>query len=268
VKRFVDEEAPEDKAQGGGSMQTDLAGVQHLFTSLLKSVQGREGKFATQQEECNVLLREGVADQAALERSARRVSANLRVAQTAMAEYKQVVAFDTEQQKLISTSTQKLGSIEKEVEHQLSRAAGRMNEHAQRLISVAAGAEQNQDGYAKSVQNLVQRIQEHRAMLMRRSKHFQDQVAETNKADSALLRALSNDLRYGSRQFTQLKAESELLSVQAVAKQSDHEMATQFEVHVRTFCSDEHLKRLKQMLRESQVEEGFLRKAYPAPAEA
>jgi len=262
VRRFVDEQDTLD----GSAAAPDLAKVQSLYQSLLRSVHSREGQLSARQEQCGVLAREAGADALALGRASSRVAARLKVAEAAVAEYMQAVQDDETHRQLVSAESEKLGSIAKEVEAQLEHAAKRLNEYAQRLIATGSSAEQAQDGYSAKVQGLLQHIEEHKAMLMRRSSMFRERLAEVGNADAALLRTLEEDAKFSARQIAQLKAESAVLSVQAVAKKSDHDMAKEFEGLVRDMCSDGQVERLGHKLDEAKLEEGFLRKAYPQAA--
>lgn len=99
----------------GSAAAPDLAKVQSLYQSLLRSVHSREGQLSARQEQCGVLAREAGADALALGRASSRVAARLKVAEAAVAEYMQAVQDDETHRQLVSAESEKLGSIAKEV---------------------------------------------------------------------------------------------------------------------------------------------------------
>lgn len=107
-----------------------------------------------------------------------------------------------------------------EVDAHVVRVTDRLNSYAQRLIALESSADAatvTDDKYLQRFKDLVQRVEEHKVMLQKHSRSFQDRAAAVEAADAALLQALDEDVRYSNRQLAQLKARGDRRSASVVS---------------------------------------------------
>lgn len=274
IRQFVGEDSPANDAHatsavdGPQSSSPDPEEMKTLYVGLLRGIRGKEKEVTDQQGRCGALLRDAVADKSALGRSLKRVAAKLHIAQTTMAEYKQGVAYNSAQSKVVRSDVERLSTLVTQVKSQSSQAADRLNTFAQQLISLASSMDQQDqspDGHAKRMRDLVQKVEEHRALLQQRARHFQESSAAVDAADRSLLRVLEDESRRSGRQVERLKAEAELLASRHRAKAGDQALTERFDQLVQGLCSEGQLQTMQHKTQELKLEEQFLSKAFPAP---
>jgi len=275
VRQFVDEGSESQGQSVGKSDGEDVASagdapdaskVRALYAKLLKGIRGKEVMMSADDQRCHSLLRDAVADRSAMGRSHDRVAAKLRIAQASAVELEQGVAYNAAQRKLVEAGVAQLKTVSKKVEGQLAHSTSRLAGYAQQLLKVATMMDQAQENDSKSVRDLIQRVEEHRSMLQQHLHRFQEHRRVAEEADSSLLRSLDEDTKYGSRQLSRLRAEADLLASRSDSKQTNLDLANQFEGLINTLCSADHLKKLQHREQELLVEEQFLRKAFPSAA--
>jgi len=272
IRQFVKDDG---SAQSGGNLAAqgglgysakqlpNLDEVKTLFADLLSHVHAKSHAVSQEQGMCASVLQHAAVDDAALQRSLKRVNAKLHIAQAAMSEYQRSTDFDKSQRTLVAASLKELEAVMAEESKQSDGALEALRESAQRLVSLATDMIQAQSSNAAWVKDLLRKVEEHQAVLQRRSQRFASQSAAVEAADKALLTMIDEDLKQNHRHFVRARSEFQLLKGRAQAKADNQALSGRFQEAAVKLCSAKRLQQLKDKAAELQQEEEALQKNVP-----
>jgi len=244
IQQFV-KEGSNDASEAQAEEQ-----VRKMYSSLVGEVREQARDVSKEEGQCASLARDAAVDEAALGRSLKTVIAELHMAKAAMSELQQSSDYYQAHHDALASQLSALKDASEQATQVSQDACGRLQGFAQRLLNLASSGESTTDEAAKTVQGLVQRVEEHRAVLQQRAQRLATQAKSVGLADDSLMTFLEEEVRYNQRLLKRSRAESELLESRAAAKGDAHKLGQQFRGLVAKLCSTGKLQTLDKKSKE------------------
>lgn len=189
---------------------------------------------------CASMERDVTADVTALERSAKRAEAKLRVAQSLLGEYNQTSHYSKEQAAAVQAQLAHLNELTTQEDQDREQFAGSISTHTLRLTSLLtdlkrmAGSASAKSG--KVVAGLLQHVESHEAALRARQVMSTEQRQNIEAKGQAVIGLLVESVQHDSHRFAKLQAEAERLSALSIAAAGDVAQAYQAQAIAQKLC--------------------------------
>eukprot|EP00446_Apocalathium_sp_SHHI-4_P014662 CAMPEP_0177201506 /NCGR_PEP_ID=MMETSP0367-20130122/26787_1 /TAXON_ID=447022 ORGANISM="Scrippsiella hangoei-like, Strain SHHI-4" /NCGR_SAMPLE_ID=MMETSP0367 /ASSEMBLY_ACC=CAM_ASM_000362 /LENGTH=703 /DNA_ID=CAMNT_0018650013 /DNA_START=57 /DNA_END=2168 /DNA_ORIENTATION=- len=250
IQQFVKEGSTGPSAANDASETQAREQVRKMYSSLIGELREQARDVSKEEGQCASLARDAAVDEAALGRSLKTVIAELHMAKATMSEHQQSADYYQAHHDALASQLSALKAASEQAAQVSQDAGGRLQGFAQRLLNLASSGESTTDEAAKTVQGLVQRVEEHRAVLQQRAQRLAKQANSVGLADDSLMTFLEEEVRHNQRLLKRSRAESELLESRAAAKGDDQKLGQQFRGLVAKLCSTGKLQTLDKKSKE------------------
>lgn len=247
--------------------------VKGLYNGILRGVKDKEHKVNQERGHCSSILRDADVDTASLERSMKRISAKLHIAQVAVSEHEESTSFQDNQRILIEKQLGELSKIAGETDRESTQFLEALRGHAEQLISLTtdlepAEQEDTEHHIATTVRELAQKVEGHQQTLQQQQRRFSDEKKAVDNSEQVVLRLLSANALHNRRRLTTVKQELQLLTSLANAKADDLRLAQEYQLIASQLCSKDKVEKLGDKAKQLQSEITELNKAAAQAAQA
>jgi len=254
------------KEANKGAQQTLIShDIKGLYGRILKDLHTKEFEVSQERQHCTNILRDADVDSVAIERSLKRIAAKLHIAQASVSEHQQISAFNQEQKVLIQQKVTMLGQIAEKQDAEHMHFIEALRGHSEQLLSLVTDLEPadqeatdpQEHGIAGAVRELAQKVETHEATVQQHQRQFTEQKKAVDNAEKLLLSLLSANGLHNERRMTGVKAEVQLLTSLAKAKEDDLRLSQEYQNLADELCSEDTVDKLiaksKQLKHEAQV---------------
>jgi hypothetical protein len=254
------------KQANNGAQQTLIShDIKGLYGRILKDLHTKEFEVSQERQHCTNILRDADVDSVAIERSLKRIAAKLHIAQASVSEHQQISAFNQEQKVLIQQKVTTLAQIAEKQDAEHMHFVEALRGHSEQLLSLVTDLEPadqeatdpQEHGIAGAVRELAQKVEAHEATMQQHQRQFTEQKKAVDNAEKLLLSLLSANGLHNERRMTGVKAEVQLLTSLAKAKEDDRRLGQEYQNLADELCSEDTVDKLiakaKQLKHEAQV---------------
>jgi len=233
--------------------------VKSTYSGILGNVRAKAHTINDAKSHCASILRDADMDAASLERSMKRISAKLHIAQVAVSEHERSSVFQDQERINIKTQLEQLTRMAQQSEHESQQFLEALRGHAEQLIALTTDlepAEQEGDSnhLGKAVRELAQKVESHQATLQQNQRRFVEQKTVMGAAEQNVLRLLAANAAHNRRRLIGVKAEVQLLTSLAAAKADDFKLSQQYQDLANKLCSEDKVEKMGGKIMELQRE--------------